>query len=116
GGKPLPAAGSPEAALRALELECYAMVIDHHLGDVPRSIKAWHRVLELTPKNRNALDALVRLYRGASKWRELADVLGAQIISFAQLVAPDDRERACQAALERAELLEERLGAPGDAI
>src|SRR5690606_12909266 len=77
---------------------------------------AWHRVLELTPRNRAGLDALVRLYRGASKWRELADVLGAQIASFSQLVVQGDRERACEAAMERAGLLEERLGAPAEAI
>ncbi|MGN6106001.1 MAG: tetratricopeptide repeat protein, partial [Kofleriaceae bacterium] len=116
GGKPLPAQGTPEAALRAVQLESYAVVLDSHLGDAARAIKAWHRVIDLTPKNRTALAALVRLYRGASKWRELADALGAQIISFASLVAPDDRARACAAAIERAEILEERLGAPGDAI
>ncbi|HSJ99890.1 MAG TPA: hypothetical protein VK932_01570, partial [Kofleriaceae bacterium] len=116
GGKPLPEPGTPEAAVRALDLERYALVIDQRLGDAPRAMKAWHRLLELTPKNRLALDALVRLYRGANKWRELADALGAQIASFSAMVAPDDRERACAAAMERAEILEERLGAPGDAI
>ncbi len=116
GGRPLPAPGTPEAAMRSGELERYATVVDTQLQDAPRSIKAWHRVLELTPRNRTALAALGRLYRGASKWRELADVLGAQIASFSQLVAPDDREHACQAAMERAELLEETLGAPAEAI
>jgi len=116
GGRPLPAPGTTEAAVRALELERYATIVDTHLQDGPRAIKAWHRLLELTPRNRTALDALVQLYRTATKWRELADVLGAQILSFSQLVAPDDRERACAAAMERAEILEERLGAPAEAI
>ena len=120
GGKPLPPPGTPEAAIRALDLERYATVLDTHLGDGVRAIKAWHRVLELTPKNRNALEALVRLYRGASKWRELADILGAQVTTIAGLVAvsgdPNDRERAVQAAMERAQLLEEKLGAPNDAV
>ncbi|MBL0213962.1 MAG: tetratricopeptide repeat protein [Myxococcales bacterium] len=116
GGRPLPAPGTPDAAVRAMDLERYATIVDTQLQDAPRSIKAWHRVLELTPKNRTALAALARLYRGASKWRELADVLGAQITSFSQLVAPDDREHACQVAMERAELLEETLGAPAEAI
>ncbi|MBA3392412.1 MAG: tetratricopeptide repeat protein [Deltaproteobacteria bacterium] len=119
GGKPLPPPATPEAAMRALELERYATVLDTHLGDGVRAIKAWHRVLELTPKNRNALDALARLYRGASKWRELADVLGAQVTTIASIVEvsgdPEDRERAVQAAMERAELLEEKLGAPAEA-
>ncbi len=116
GGRPLPVPGTTEAAMRGLELERYAIVVDTHLQDGPRAIKAWHRLLELTPRNRMALEALVRLYRAATKWRELADVLGAQIASFSQLVAPDDRELACAAAMERAEILEERLGAPADAI
>ncbi len=116
GGRPLPAPGTTEAAMRGVELERYATVVDTHLQDGPRAIKAWHRLLELTPRNRMALDALVRLYRAATKWRELADVLGAQIASFSQLVAPDDGELACAAAMERAEILEERLGAPAEAI
>ncbi len=116
GGKPLPEQGTPEAAIRAVALERYAMVLDQHLDDAQRAIRAWHRVLELTPKNRMALDALVRRYREAGKWRELSEILGAQTEVFAAGVLPDDRERACQAAVERAELLEERLGAPAEAI
>nr|MBA3787805.1 tetratricopeptide repeat protein [Actinomycetota bacterium] len=120
GGKPLPPAGTPEAAMRAVDLERYATVLDTHLGDSVRAIKAWHRVLELTPMNRNAQIALVRLYRSASRWRELAEVLGAQVQTISSLVAvsgdPEDRERAVQAAMERAELFEERLGAPNDAV
>ncbi|HEU0030480.1 MAG TPA: tetratricopeptide repeat protein [Kofleriaceae bacterium] len=116
GGKPLPAQGTPEAAVRAVALERYATVLDVHLGDGPRAIKAWHRVLELTPKNRTALEALARLYRTSSKWRELSDVLGWQVHLYAQSVIADDREKACAASLERAEILENRLGAPGDAI
>ncbi len=116
GGRPLPGPGSTDAALRALELERYAQVVDARLQDRPRAIKAWHRVLELTPRNRAAIEALARLYREAGKWGELADVLGGQIASLSQLAVPGDRERACAAALERATLLEERLGAPGEAI
>ena len=116
GGRPLPQHGTPDAAVRSGELERYATVVDTHLQDGPRSIKAWHRVLELTPRNRTALAALARLYRAGSKWRELTEILGAQILSFSQLVAPDDREMACAAAMERAELLEEKLGAPVEAI
>ena len=116
GGRPLPAPGTPEAALRAGELERYAAVLDRRLGDAPRAIRAWHRLLELTPKSRTALDALARLYRGASKWRELADLLGVQIALLAERTLPDDAERATSAAIDRAALLEDKLGAPGDAI
>ncbi len=116
GGKPLPAPGTPEAAVRAMSLERYATILDTQLSDAPRATRAWHRLLELTPKNRTALDALAHLYRTASKSRELSDILGAQVALFSASAFPDDREKACAAALERAELLEERLGAPGEAI
>jgi len=116
GGKPLPEAGTTEAAVRAMELEKYATIVDTHLGDPVKAVKAWHRLLELTPKNRLGIAALVRLYRAASKWRELADMLGTQIVSFSGLIAPDDREMACKSSMERAEILEERLGAPVEAI
>ncbi len=112
GGRPLPQPGSPEAALRALELERYAVVMDQHLNDPVRAVRAWHRVLELTPKNRGALDSLGRLYRANGKWKELADILGRQI----PLLETDDTERAAAVAMERAEILEEKLGAPIEAI
>jgi len=116
GGRPLPAPGTPEAAVRALDLERYATVLDRELRDPVRAIRAWHRLLELTPKHRTALDALAQLYRAASKWRELADVLGVQIALFAAMVAPDDGARATAAAIDRAAILEDKLGAPGEAI
>ena len=87
-----------------------------HLRDPARGIKAWHRVLELSPKSRTALDALARLYRAASKWRELAEVLGHYIPVLAASGLADDRDHACAVAMERAEILEQRLGAPADAI
>jgi tetratricopeptide (TPR) repeat protein len=116
GGRPLPAPGTAEAAIRARDLERHATVLDRRLGDVGRAIRAWHRLLELLPKSRTALDALARLYRDASKWRELADVLGIQIALLAEQPLPDDAERATAAAIDRAQILEDKLGAPGDAI
>ena len=118
GGRPLPAIGTPEAAVRALDLERYAVVMDVHLLDPARAVKAWHRLLELSPKNRTGLDSLTRLYREASKWRELTEILGRQVTLFAQQVGTglDGGERAAALALERAEILEERLGAPAEAI
>src|SRR5262249_50761963 len=49
GGRPLPAPGTAEAAVRAVDLERYATVLDKKLGDTQRAIRAWHRLLELTP-------------------------------------------------------------------
>jgi tetratricopeptide (TPR) repeat protein len=111
GGRPLPQPGTPEAAIRGVELERYAVVLDQRLQDPARAMKAWSRVLEVSPRSRAALDALSRLYRAHNKWRELADVLGRQAPLFA-----DDTTKAAAIAMERAEILEERLGAPVDAI
>ncbi|HEY1546335.1 MAG TPA: hypothetical protein VGG28_00875, partial [Kofleriaceae bacterium] len=116
GGRPLPPPGTPEAAIRAGDLERYAVVLEQHLNDPVRAIKAWHRLLELTPKSRNALDALTRLYRAQSKWRELAEMLGRQSEVLFGSGFADDSERAAAIAMERAGILEERLGAPNDAI
>ncbi len=112
GGRPLPQPGTPEAAIRALECERYAIVIDEHIKDPARAVKAWHRVLELTPKHRSALDSLARLYRANGKWKELADILGRQL----PILQIDDQDRAAELALERAQILEEKLGAPVEAI
>ncbi|MEO8554709.1 MAG: tetratricopeptide repeat protein, partial [Kofleriaceae bacterium] len=116
GGRPMPAPGTPDAAIRVFDLETYARVLEEHLKDPTRALKAWHRVLELTPKSRGALDALARLDRDAGKWRELADILGRQIGMLVGSNFADDLEKAGEVAMERATILEERLGAPADAI
>lgn len=116
GGRPLPAAATSEAALRAVELERYASVLDRHVNNPEKTIAAWNRVLELTPKSRTALEALARLYRHQSKWRELADVLGQQISVYLGSGLPDDVDKSAAIAMDRAALFEQRLGAPGEAI
>ncbi len=111
-----PAAASPEpgsapAALRARDLTRYALVVDDKLGDGQRAIKAWERLREVTSRDRGALDALGRLYRGAARYRELADLLAVH----AEVYAVDDLPRATSAARERAAVLADRLGATDDA-
>ena len=116
GGRPLPAPGTPDAAVRVFDLETYANLLEEHLNDPVRAIKAYHRVLELTPKSRSALDALARLYREASKWRELTEILHRQTIVLVGSNFQGDLEKASEVAMERAAILEERLGSPNDAI
>lgn len=103
--------GTSAASKRAEELERYARVVDERLGDVARATRAWQKLLEVRPRDRDALDALARLYEGAGRWRDLAEVLARQ----APLHIDDDPQRAAQVALQRAQLLEERLGAPAEA-
>ena len=116
GGRPLPSPGTPDAAVRVFDLETYANLLEAHLGDPVRAIKAYHRVLELTPKSRTALEALARLYREASKWRELTEILSRQTIVLVGSNFQGDLEKAAEVAMESASILEERLGSPNDAI
>lgn len=112
GGRPLPERGTVEAAVRVGELERYAQIVDEKLHDAARAVRAWQRILELSPKHAGALGALTSIYREGGKWRELAAVLEKQVPVFAVI----DPARATAAALEHAELLEHKLGSPEDAI
>ena len=116
GGRPLPSPGTPDAAVRVFDLEAYATLLEQHLGDPTRAIKAYHRVLELTPKSRSALEALANLYREAGKWRELTEILARQTIVLVGSNFQGDLEKAAEVAMESASILEERLGSPTDAI
>ncbi|MEZ4403769.1 MAG: tetratricopeptide repeat protein [Kofleriaceae bacterium] len=106
-----PEPGSTAAALRARDLTRYAVIVDDKLGDGQRAITAWERLRQLTPRDRTALEALARLYRGAARYRELADLLAVH----AEVYAVDDLPKATAAARERAAILADRLGATEDA-
>jgi tetratricopeptide (TPR) repeat protein len=110
-GRKLPAPGTPESAERSIDLRRYALVVDGRLGDAARATRAWRQVLEVLPRDREALDALARLHEARGEWRELAEVLERQ----APLYVDDEPAKAAELALRRARLLEERLGAPAEA-
>ena len=110
--KKSPPAGSPAAAKHAADLKRYAQVVGDQLGDAVRATRAWHKVLEVLPKDRDALAALAHLHEEAGQWRNLAEILERQ----APLYLEDDPDIAADIALRRAALLEERLGAPAEAI
>jgi len=106
-----PEPGTPAAAARAVELRRYAQVVDAELGDAGRAIKAWRKLLDLFPKDRQALEALARLYEASGQWRELVAVLERHV----PLYLDGELPKAAEVTLKRATLLEERLGAPADA-
>ena len=106
-----PEPGSPAAAKRAFELKRYAQVVDERLGDTQRATRAWRKVIEILPRDRDALDALARLHEQQGQWRELSEVLERQ----APLYTEDNPTKAAEVAMSRARLLEERLGAPAEA-
>lgn len=104
----LPKTGSPAAAEMSAKLKRLAHVLDSELEDGERATRAWQRVLQLSERDRDALNALCRLYDQGQKWRELVEILDRQV----PLHVPDDIEKAAAFALKRAELLEERMGSP----
>jgi tetratricopeptide (TPR) repeat protein len=112
GNRPLPEAGSPQAAVRTAQLERFADVVERRLGDAARASKLYARILEISPKHRAALSALTGLHRTGARWRELADVLGRQVEIFAE----HDATVATSLALEQASVFESRLGSPNEAI
>jgi tetratricopeptide (TPR) repeat protein len=94
------------ALLRAVELKRYARLLEQDLGEPQRALPAWRLVLEVLPRDRDAMDALARLYEARCDWRELALLLGRK----AELaLAQGDRQGAAELTLVRATLLEERL-------
>ncbi len=94
------------------QLVRYARVVDAKLGDALRATRAWQEVLELSPGHHLSLEALTRLHEQAGRWSELGDVLAARV----PLIVTDEPAEAAQLALRRARLLEERIGAPAEAI
>lgn len=109
---PTPAPGSPAAAEHAAALKRYARTVDQELGDGVRATRGWCKVLESSPRDRDALTALATLYEAHGQWRNLAEILARQ----APLFLDEDPDKAAAIALMRAQLLEERLGAPIEAV
>ena len=95
---------------RLAHLRRLARVVDTELGDDGRALKYWQRVQEAAPADREALEALTRLYENKAMWRDLAEVLARR----ASLET--DKTIATELALTRTDILEERLGAPDEAV
>ncbi len=104
----IPRIGSAAAAEMSAELKRFAKVLDEELKEGPRAGRAWQRVLEISERDRDALNALCRIYEEAGKWRDLCEILERQI----PLYSNDNSDKAAEFALQRAEILEGRLGAP----
>ncbi len=79
------------------------------LDDVPGAIDAYRRTLEVEPGFLRAYKALERLYAATGKWRELEDLLGAELSHVPEAEQLD-------LAFRRAELRANRLSDPTGAI
>tara|TARA_R110002073_G_scaffold225022_9_gene385475 strand:- start:5956 stop:14361 length:8406 start_codon:yes stop_codon:yes gene_type:complete len=104
----IPPTGSAAAAHMSAQLKRLARVLDEELSDATRATRVWQRLLTISERDRDSLNALCRLHEDARRWRELAEVLERQVPVY----ATDDPEKAAVFALKRADLLEERLGSP----
>ncbi len=80
-----------------------AALASDHLGDVPRAIELWKRVLDLRGEDAEALGALANLYERQEQWPELVDVLERQADA-----AADENDRANNLA-RRARIFTEKL-------
>ncbi len=104
----IPKTGTAAAAQMSAQLKRLAQVLDKELSDAPKATRVWKRLLTISERDRDSLSALGRLHEEAGQWRELTDVLERQVAIY----AADDAESAAGFALQRANLLEERLGSP----
>lgn len=108
------AAPAGDLATRGALLGELAAYYDTQLGDAPRAIAAYRRLLEVDPSNpaaiRRATSALARLHEEAKSWPELRDVTRKQA-EWAEDVSERRALLARVAALE-----EDQLGARDAAI
>jgi tetratricopeptide (TPR) repeat protein len=84
--------------------------IDERLGKVDEASKGYVRVLSQNPTDAEALEALDSLYRRTERWADLIGVFRRRI----ELAVDGDVREALYAQM--AEVYEEKLGSPEDAI
>lgn len=89
----------------------YALVLDEQVDDRPRAVKAWRRVLDAHPRDREALERLAALTYEMSAWRDLTEILARQ----SAVLAVDAPGEAVTVARARAKLLERELHSPREA-
>ncbi len=95
-----------EAEIRAK----MARLASDKLGDVPRAVDTWKRVLDLRGEDVEALGALANLYESQQQWAELCEVLERQFD-----IADSDEDRVA-IRLRRAHVFLERLGRDEEAL
>ncbi|MBI4956957.1 MAG: tetratricopeptide repeat protein [Myxococcales bacterium] len=79
-------------------------LLSDHLGDLPRSIDTWKRVLDLRGEDGEALTALGDLYERTQAWAELTEILERHMG-----LPMEDREQVA-VLLRRARLFSQQLG------
>ncbi len=100
-------AGGDEAIALHLRI---AQLCEEGLRDAAQTIDAYQKILDIAPSNREAIDALGRLYEGTERWAELVEVTRRQI----RLVT--DRAQKALLYFKCGSVMESKFGKEDDAI
>ncbi len=90
--------------------ERIASLYEEEFLDPRSAAEMMQRVLELDPRNENALVGLERIFKAQERWDELIELYGRHANQI------DDPKRKGQLLFQRAKLLADQLGAPHQAL
>jgi tetratricopeptide (TPR) repeat protein len=99
-----------EAGERKAIAKRIAVLYEDALKQREQAVRAWETVLEIDPKDGDALESLAQLHLAGGAFRELADVYARK------LELADRREERRQLLAQSARLYEEKLTEPEQAI
>jgi tetratricopeptide (TPR) repeat protein len=99
-------------AARKAVLQQIAAIYEERLGEQEETILTWRSVLEADPRDRDALDALDRLYSREGRWGELIDLIEGEREQYLD----EDRARSDALELRTGDILEHRLNQSAQAI
>ncbi|HEX3695474.1 MAG TPA: tetratricopeptide repeat protein [Polyangia bacterium] len=97
---------SAEPAQQAECVRRLALLSEGPLHDLPRAQKYWETLIELSPTDGEALDALSRIYENDGDWATLIRILDRRV------ALAKEPARAAELALLRAKVLDEELQNP----
>jgi tetratricopeptide (TPR) repeat protein len=100
-------AGGDEAIALYLRI---AQMCEEGLRDADRAIEAYRKILDIAPSQKEAIEALGRLYEGTEKWAELVEVTRRQI----RIV--NDRAQKALLYFKCGSVMESKFGKEDDAI
>ncbi|MEM9491580.1 MAG: tetratricopeptide repeat protein, partial [Myxococcota bacterium] len=70
---------TPSGEVATLLLQRIAQICEEGLRDSKRAVEYYRRIMELVPGNKDALDALGRIYESTEQWTEFIDITRRQI-------------------------------------
>jgi len=101
-----------DASARQARLAEMATLAADRLADLRQAIVLWNEVLQLAPRDRDAVVALSVLYEREKRWPALAEILGR----LAEAAGGDATPEGCALLEKRGLILFEKLGAPAAAV